>query len=50
MIVSPCSQLIHIPIYNTGLKVLETVREVRRCWQPARAHHAFSKQYERYDI
>jgi len=28
------SHLILIPSYNTGLKVLETVREARRCWQP----------------
>jgi glycosyltransferase involved in cell wall biosynthesis len=34
MIVPPCSHLILIPSYNTGLKVLETVREARRCWQP----------------
>jgi hypothetical protein len=34
MIVSPCSHLILIPSYNTGLKVLETVREARRYWQP----------------
>jgi glycosyltransferase involved in cell wall biosynthesis len=34
MIVPPCSHLILIPSYNTGLKVLETVREARRYWQP----------------
>jgi hypothetical protein len=34
MIVPPCSHLILIPSYNTGLKVLATVREARRYWQP----------------
>src|ERR1700693_4762493 len=34
MTVAPCSHLILIPSYNTGPKVLETVREARRYWQP----------------
>jgi glycosyltransferase involved in cell wall biosynthesis len=34
MIDSPCSHLILIPSYNTGLKVLDTVREARQYWQP----------------
>ena len=34
MIDPACSHLILIPSYNTGLKVLDTVREARRYWQP----------------
>jgi glycosyltransferase involved in cell wall biosynthesis len=34
MSVAPGSHLVLIPSYNTGLKVLETVREARRYWQP----------------
>jgi glycosyltransferase involved in cell wall biosynthesis len=34
MIDPPCSHLVLMPSYNTGLKVLETVREARRYWQP----------------
>ncbi len=34
MIVPSRSHLVLIPSYNTGLKVLETVREARRFWQP----------------
>jgi glycosyltransferase involved in cell wall biosynthesis len=34
MIVPPCRHLILIPSYNTGPKVLETVRDARRYWQP----------------
>jgi glycosyltransferase involved in cell wall biosynthesis len=34
MIAPHCSHLILIPSYNTGPKVLETVREARRYWQP----------------
>jgi glycosyltransferase involved in cell wall biosynthesis len=34
MIVPSCSHLVLIPSYNTGLKVLDTVREARRYWQP----------------
>ena len=34
MIIPSRSHLILIPSYNTGLKVLETVREARRYWQP----------------
>lgn len=34
MIVPSRSHLILIPSYNTGLKVLETVREARQYWQP----------------
>lgn len=34
MIVPSRSHLILIPSYNTGPKVLQTVREARRCWQP----------------
>ncbi len=33
MIVHPCSHLILIPSYNTGWKVLDTVREARCYWQ-----------------
>ena len=34
MTASTCSHLILIPSYNTGPKLLETVREARRYWQP----------------
>lgn len=34
MIVPSRSHLVLIPSYNTGQKVLETVREARRFWQP----------------
>ncbi len=34
MIAVAGSHLVLIPSYNTGLKVLETVREARRYWQP----------------
>jgi glycosyltransferase involved in cell wall biosynthesis len=34
MSLPPCSHLILIPSYNTGPKVLATVREARRYWQP----------------
>jgi glycosyltransferase involved in cell wall biosynthesis len=34
MIDPHCSHLILIPSYNTGHKVLETIREARRYWQP----------------
>jgi len=34
MISRSCLHLILIPSYNTGLKVLATVREARRYWQP----------------
>src|SRR5208282_4941288 len=34
MIVPHCSYLILIPSYNTGPKLLETVREARRYWGP----------------
>lgn len=34
MILASGSHLVLIPSYNTGLKVLETVREARRYWQP----------------
>ncbi|MEO7728914.1 MAG: glycosyltransferase family 2 protein [Burkholderiales bacterium] len=34
MTVPPCSHLILIPSYNTGPKVLDTVREARRYWSP----------------
>lgn len=32
--IPPCSHLILIPSYNTGPKVLATVREARQYWQP----------------
>ena len=34
MTVPTCSQLLLIPSYNTGSKLLETVRDARRYWQP----------------
>ena len=34
MSVPPCRHLILIPSYNTGPKLLETVRDARRYWQP----------------
>ena len=34
MTAAPGSHLVLIPSYNTGLKVVETVREARRYWQP----------------
>src|SRR5476649_1870314 len=34
MIVPPYSHLVLIPSYNTGLKLLATVREARRYWEP----------------
>lgn len=34
MVASPTSHLILIPSYNTGRKVIDTVAEARRYWQP----------------
>ena len=34
MVVASRSHLVVIPSYNTGMKVLETVREARRFWEP----------------
>jgi glycosyltransferase involved in cell wall biosynthesis len=34
MTVATCSQLLLIPSYNTGSRLLETVRDARRYWQP----------------
>ena len=34
MTVPSATQLVLIPSYNTGLKLLETVRDARRYWQP----------------
>ena len=31
---TPCAHLVLIPSYNTGAKLLDTVREARRYWQP----------------